>query len=91
MPSGAIGYQTLASNGVSCADPTDPNNCEERTFSTVSLDPARLVVGTNVIAVEIHQRSVTSDDISFDVELLSPLGTVTLTRNRTCSWPPRPA
>ena len=36
-----------------------------------SLDPADLVEGPNVIAVEVHQVSATSDDISFDLELIA--------------------
>ena len=33
------------------------------------IDPSLLVEGANVLAVEIHQTSVTSSDISFDLEL----------------------
>ena len=43
---------------------------DESTFFTSSVDPALLVDGPNVIAVEIHQQSVTSSDISFDLELV---------------------
>jgi len=43
---------------------------------TVLVD-AGLVPGTNVLAVEVHQRSGTSSDISFDLELI---GTKSVTR-----------
>lgn len=36
-------------------------------------DPLPLVAGTNVIAVEVHQRSASSNDLSFNLELLGVL------------------
>ncbi len=59
-------YQTLAS---SASD--DGNTWLETTIAGTNLQ-----VGTNIIAVEIHQTSVTSSDISFDFELLHPNYTV---------------
>jgi hypothetical protein len=59
MPSGTISYSTLAS-----ADAGD----DGKTPQTVSLSPSLLVNGTNVIAVEIHQRTRSSSDISFDLQ-----------------------
>src|SRR5207247_7038055 len=41
--------------------------------------PSRLVAGSNVIAVEVHQADSTSSDIRFDLELLGD-SSVTLTR-----------
>jgi hypothetical protein len=61
MPTGAIGYTTRASSFIGGAD--------ETAWLTVLLNPALLVAGTNVIAVEIHQDSPSSSDISFDMEL----------------------
>ena len=42
----------------------------ESTFLETHVDPRLLVIGTNVIAVEIHQSGPTSPDASFDLELL---------------------
>lgn len=61
MPTGTITYTTLASNAEGGTD--------EVTYFTFEVDPADLVVGTNYIAVEIHQADVTSSDISFDLYL----------------------
>ena len=60
MPGGAIGFNTLASDGVG-------GNAESE-LNTVALQ-LTLLGGENVIAVEIHQRSATSSDISFDLSL----------------------
>src|SRR6185503_7847470 len=60
MPAGAIGYQTPAFNG----------SAAETTFLRTILSPSDLVAGTNVVAVEMHQDSPTSSDISFDLRLL---------------------
>src|SRR5512134_4018126 len=61
LPSGAITYSTLASAAIGGAD--------ESTFYQASLSPALLTEGANVLAVEIHQSSANSSDISFDLEL----------------------
>jgi hypothetical protein len=58
MPGGAISHTTVAST-----------TATENALDTVSIPPARLVEGTNVIAVEIHQASGASSDVSFDLEL----------------------
>jgi methionine-rich copper-binding protein CopC len=60
MPTGTISYTTLAS-----ADASD----DGETPQTISLSSSMLVNGTNVIAVEIHQRTRSSSDISFDFQL----------------------
>lgn len=61
MPTGTILYTTLASSGIGSAD--------ENTWHGVSLSPNMLVAGTNVIAVEVHQNSASSSDLSFDLQL----------------------
>ena len=61
MPGGAIDYLTPASSNVGGSD--------EYAFSDFTLDVNLLSDGTNVLAVEIHQASSTSGDISFDLEL----------------------
>ena len=57
MPGGMIYYNTPASVG------------DEYPWYTEVFDTSLLVSETNVIAVEIHQASGTSSDISFDLEL----------------------
>ena len=61
MPATPINYQTLASAGVSGAD--------EQTFFVTSLGVTNLAPGTNVLAVEIHQATVDSSDLGFNLEL----------------------
>ena len=69
MPAGRL-HSTLASAAAS-----DDGN----TPQTTSLSPGFFSAGNNVIAVEIHQNSTTSSDLSFDMELLAnsaPVGLV---------------
>jgi len=61
MPSGAIDFATLASSGV--VAPAE-NAWNEQWISANALIP-----GANVLAVEIHQSSASSSDLSFDLEL----------------------
>ena len=61
MPLGLISYDTFASDYVS--------SDEEEVFLSWSLANDLLQNGENVIAVEIHQVSESSSDISFDLEL----------------------
>jgi VCBS repeat-containing protein len=61
MPIGTIEFDTLAPDFAS----DDGENFI--TFSDINRGP--LVRGLNVIAVEIHQQTATSSDISFDLEL----------------------
>ncbi|MEX2188277.1 MAG: Ig-like domain-containing protein [Pirellulales bacterium] len=42
---------------------------EENAFLPFDINPAVLVAGRNVIAVEVHQASATSNDMSFDLYL----------------------
>jgi hypothetical protein len=42
---------------------------DENQWLTQTFDPALLRTGTNVLAVEIHQNTVSSPDISFDFSL----------------------
>ncbi|MFM1770266.1 MAG: hypothetical protein RJA22_2795 [Verrucomicrobiota bacterium] len=64
MPTGTITYATLASGSVPAAD-------ETTTFYATPISPALLVAGTNVLAVEVHQNSTTSSDLSFMAELVA--------------------
>ena len=62
---------------------------EEETWLQTTLSPSVLTAGTNVIAVEIHQQSPTSSDISFNLELrgttpaTTPQVTLTSPANQT--------
>jgi hypothetical protein len=60
MPTTNIYYNTFALEYV------DGNN--EKTFQTYSISPQNLIEGENAIAVEIHQQSRTSSDISFNMQ-----------------------
>jgi hypothetical protein len=61
MPAGPIGSLTYASAAVGGTDESD--------FQEQGIPTALLVAGDNVLAVEVHQASSTSSDISFDLEL----------------------
>ncbi len=62
MPAGDISYNTLASTAVASND--------ESAFFNFILNPADLRSGENLVAVEIHQVSGSSSDVSFDLELI---------------------
>ncbi len=59
----AITYQTLASASVGGAD--------EQTFFVTMLPATDLVIGTNILAVEIHQQAPDSSDLGFNLELVA--------------------
>ena len=61
LPQTNVTYTTLATNAL----PQD----ETTFFYTNTVTAPVLVAGTNVCAVEIHQSSVTSSDLSFDLKL----------------------
>jgi hypothetical protein len=61
MPDGVITNLTPASGTAA--------NAEESTYFTNAVDPALLVSGTNVLAVEIHQFTGQSSDVSFNLGL----------------------
>ena len=60
MPSGEVRYDTEAGNTTSESD-----------YHKLVVDVQLLRPGRNVIAVEVHQRSKSSSDVSFDLELLA--------------------
>jgi len=64
-------YFQLATNAAfnTLATATQPDALEDAWFS-FAVDPRLLVNGTNTLAAEIHQASVISSDISFDLQLL---------------------
>lgn len=61
MPSGTIDYRTRASSAAS--------GSEEDEVHTFTIAADLLVDGTNVIAVEVHQRGSRSSDLSFNLAL----------------------
>jgi len=68
MPTTAVDYQTRSASVVGGAD--------ENTFFEFTIDPTGLLSeGENTLAVEIHQTSTTSSDISFDLELIGQTNT----------------
>src|SRR5262249_32456222 len=66
MPSGTVSYSTLASD----AAPDDG-----ATWQTAPLPTTGLVTGSNLLAVEIHQSSLTSSDLTFDLQLTGSTST----------------
>jgi type 1 glutamine amidotransferase len=72
-------------------------NAQELQWISTNIHPALLVDGTNLLAVEIHQNSLTSTDVSFDLALSAlrfdpPHLTVTKTNHQfTLQWPALPA
>ncbi len=65
MPSGTITYLTTAAAA----------GGSESTFFDTAADPALLVAGDNVVAVEIHQRTASSSDVSFNLDLVGEVTT----------------
>jgi hypothetical protein len=63
MPAGSVTYQTLAPLGISGAE-------ETTLFLQANFGTKLLNAGTNTIAVEIHQATLNSSDISFDLDLI---------------------
>ena len=64
MPSGAITYDTWASSAI--------GGTNESSWYETRVDAGYLVDGTNIIAVEVHQSSADSSDVSFDLQLTAP-------------------
>ena len=73
LPAGALAYDTLATTAA--AD-------DGTSYLSAAIPVSALASGTNVLAVEIHQASLTSSDVSFDLELAGAIAapTVTVTR-----------
>jgi hypothetical protein len=60
MPDGTIDFLTLASSNV--------GDIDEYTFVEFEIDPNLVFTGANIVAVEVHQGSASSSDLSFDLE-----------------------
>ena len=65
LPDGAVTYQTGATEAWGGA--------EERDFHMFTVETDDLVTGTNTIAVEVHNESLESSDIGFDLEIRGTL------------------
>jgi len=66
---------------------TAVGGADESTFFTTNVNPALLINGTNLLAVEIHQQSATSSDVSFDLRLTA-LSYLAPTITFTAAGPP---
>lgn len=58
MPAGGVNFATTATAAI-----------DDERFHAGPVNPAVLVPGSNILAVEIHQSGGTSSDVSFDLEL----------------------
>jgi Glycosyl hydrolase family 26 len=67
LPDGRIRYTTMASS-------TRSGGAESR-FEQLPASAAALRTGTNVIAVQVHQATLDSSDLSFDLGLVGVTGT----------------
>ncbi len=67
MPDGVVTFDSLAQGFWESAEVTGAN---ESTFFAQSVPVAPLRPGLNVLAVEVHQYSTNSDDLSFEFELV---------------------
>jgi hypothetical protein len=65
LPAGTISNETYAVAAIA--------DNEEGVFLNASFPGMALLPGTNVVAVEMHQNSPTSSDLSFDLELKAEL------------------
>lgn len=79
MPDGAIDAQTLAPFAIGGDD--------EATWITAEVGADALLMGTNTIAVELHQHAGTSSDIRLDLALLAAMDAPTaVERVLTPGW-----
>jgi len=77
-----VGRWNLHNGPVSAFSPASiaVSGSDENAFHVFAFDPALLVGGRNVIAVEVHQVGPTSSDASFDCELLGGQGPISVLR-----------
>ena len=61
LDTGTINHSDQAENAIGGND--------ESTYNNFTIDPAVLLDGENILAVEVHQASANSSDIGFDMEL----------------------
>ncbi|MTI22887.1 T9SS type A sorting domain-containing protein [Fulvivirga sp. RKSG066] len=78
MAAGTVTYTTFANATVSGSG--------EDTFIETTLASSVLTAGTNHVAVEIHQRNLSSSDISFDLELIGQFGNALVSKQSTWNY-----
>lgn len=61
MPAGTVSYTTFASSAL--------DGAAESNFTDFTISPSKFINGNNLVAVEIHQSSRSSSDISFNLKL----------------------
>lgn len=76
MPAGAISFGTRASSTIA--------GSAERAWVQASIAPSAFVTGTNVIAVEVHQSTADSSDLSFDLGLTATVEATTPPTSSPC-------
>jgi hypothetical protein len=59
LPAGTVSYSTLASTSL------------EDTLVVYPINPSALATGTNILAVEVHQESASSNDCHFELRLVA--------------------
>jgi alkaline phosphatase/fibronectin type 3 domain-containing protein len=79
MPTGTIAYGTKAKTSISDED--------ETAISAISVSAAPLRPGTNLLAIEVHQVTAGSSDLSFDLELLGDVGPIPQNSYRDATAP----
>ncbi|MGB5441567.1 MAG: FG-GAP-like repeat-containing protein, partial [Gammaproteobacteria bacterium] len=75
MPNGTIDYLDEAKDRMKKTNHRDVNK-NENIFLDYSIDPAWLIDGPNVLAVEVHLHDDKSEDMSFDLELSAAIDLV---------------
>jgi hypothetical protein len=63
----------LASNATYRSQATAQSGSLEDTWLSFAVEPSQLTNGTNTLAVEVHQTSASSSDLSFDIQLIATL------------------
>lgn len=48
-----------------------PNSTDSTSYRTYSIPPSKLLAGNNIIAIQVHQSSITSSDLVLDCELIA--------------------
>ena len=64
MPQGNVNFNTVSSTYA----PGNPDH------ATISFDASLLKKGSNLIAVEVHNNSITSSDIYWDAQMVATIG-----------------
>ncbi|NTX39270.1 hypothetical protein HUA78_33035 [Myxococcus sp. CA033] len=71
LPAGTVTASTLASTVIA--------DSAELTWHSTAVPVTALIAGTNVLAVEVHQSTLNSSDLSFDLELTADVSSAPAT------------